>query len=88
MSEKHSCSAAVMEEIRIVGSEGGFKNVSEDDIIELLQSVSLSLENEELAEFDRQTYKDAWDGHVDENVISEKKYLNNLKVSRNLQQNW
>jgi hypothetical protein len=41
---------AVMEEIGITGREAGFQNVIEDDIVELLQSVSLPLANEELAE--------------------------------------
>jgi hypothetical protein len=40
------------------------------DVAELLESHSLTLMNEELAELDKQTYKEAQD---DDNVISEEK---------------
>jgi hypothetical protein len=43
--------------------------------VELLESVSFPLLNEELAEVDRQTYKEAQDDHNDENVISEENSL-------------
>jgi hypothetical protein len=53
--------------------------------VELLEFVSFPLSNEELAEVDRQTYKEAQDGLNDESVISE---VNNRRFKGNLQQNY
>jgi hypothetical protein len=43
---------AVKEEITTVAKEAGFQDVSDDDIIELLESHSMPLMNEELAKVD------------------------------------
>jgi hypothetical protein len=50
---------AVKEESAILTKGAGFQDVSENDTVELLESNSLLLTNEELAEVDRQTYKEA-----------------------------
>jgi hypothetical protein len=63
----------VKEEIATAAREAGFQDVSDDDIIELLESHCLPLTNKELAELDRQTHKEAQDVHDDEIVISERK---------------
>jgi hypothetical protein len=46
---------AVKEEITTAAREAGFQDVSDDDIIELLECHYLPLMNEELAGLDRQT---------------------------------
>jgi hypothetical protein len=44
-----------MEEIKNVAKEAGFWDVSDNDVVAFLESRSLPLMNEELAELDRQT---------------------------------
>jgi hypothetical protein len=46
---------AVKEEIAILAKEEGFQDVSGDDIVKLLESFSLPLTNEEMAEMDIRT---------------------------------
>jgi hypothetical protein len=48
----------VKEEIAILVKEG-FRDISEDDIVELLESRSLPLTNEEMAVMDMRMYKEA-----------------------------
>jgi hypothetical protein len=55
--------------------EAGFKYVSDDDLVELLESHSLPLMNEELVDMDGQTPKEAQDDHDDGDF--RRKYLNN-----------
>jgi hypothetical protein len=43
------------DEIAILAKEAGSEDVSEDNLVELLESHALPLINEELAELDRQT---------------------------------
>jgi hypothetical protein len=52
-----------------------FQDVSEDGIAELLESYSLWLTNEELAELNKQMYKGAQDDDDDNNIISEENAL-------------
>jgi hypothetical protein len=68
----------VKEEITTVVKEAGFQYVSDDDIVELLESHSLPLTNEELAELDGQTHKEAQDDHDDKGDFR-RKCLNDLK---------
>jgi hypothetical protein len=60
----------VKEEITTVAKGAGFQDISEYDLVELLESHSLILMHKELAEVGRQTYKEAQDDH-DESMISE-----------------
>jgi hypothetical protein len=76
----------VCTEIAILAKEPGFQDVGEDDVAELLESHSLPLTNEELAELDKQTYEEAQDDD-DINVISEEKTLTVKRFKRSLQQN-
>lgn len=59
MLRTHSCepSLQVKEEITTVAEESEFQDVSEKGIVELLESHSVLLMNEELAGLTRQTYK-------------------------------
>jgi hypothetical protein len=57
---------AVTEENVILAKETGFQEVSEDARVELLESRSAILKNEELAELDRRTYKEAQGYHGDD----------------------
>jgi hypothetical protein len=61
-------------EIAVLAKEAGFQDVGEDDTAELLESHSLPLMNEEPADMDKQTYKEAQNDD-DNNVISEEKTL-------------
>jgi hypothetical protein len=64
---------AVKEETVIVVKETGFQEVSEDSIVELLDSHSVILMNEEPAGLDRRTCKGAQDcSGDDESVASER----------------
>jgi hypothetical protein len=62
-------------EILTVAKESGFQDVIDADVVELLECHSLPLMNEELAEFERQTHKEAQDNHGDESVISQENTL-------------
>jgi hypothetical protein len=65
----------VKEEPAILAKEAGFEDVSGDDTVELLESVSAPLTNEDLAEMDREIYEEAQGDHDDESVISEENTL-------------
>jgi hypothetical protein len=75
------------DEIAILAKEAGFDDVSEDNLVELLESYALPLINEELAELDRQTYRAEQDGHNDERVISEENSITIESFKRNLVEN-
>jgi hypothetical protein len=77
----------VEEEISPVLNEAGFQDVSDDDILELLEFHSLPLMIEEVAELKRQTHKEAQVDLCDESVISEEDTLTIKRFKRNLQQN-
>jgi hypothetical protein len=79
---------AVKEVSVILATEGGFQEFSEDVIVELLESHSVILMNEELAGLDMRTCKEAQDYHDDdESVISEENTSTIKRFNRNLQQN-
>jgi hypothetical protein len=72
----------VKEEIAISANEEGFQDVSGDDIVEFLESLSLPLTNEEMSEMDMSTYKEAKnDDDESENTLTIKRF------KRKLQQN-
>jgi hypothetical protein len=48
----------VKEEITNVAKQAGFQDVSDNDVVEFLESHSLPLTNEELAGLDMQIYED------------------------------
>jgi hypothetical protein len=56
-----------------VAKEAGFQDVSDNDVV-FLESSSLPLTKEELADLDRQSYKEAQDDHDNECDIT-RKYL-------------
>jgi hypothetical protein len=66
----------IVGEIAILAKMAGFEDVSEDDVAQLLESHSLPLTNEKLAEMDKLMYKDAQDdNNNDENIVSEENTL-------------
>jgi hypothetical protein len=77
---------AVKEDSAILAKGAEFQDVSEGNIVELLESISFPLSYEELAEVDRQTYeyKEAQDDLNDEKVISEENTLTVKRFKRNL----
>jgi hypothetical protein len=62
------------DDITTGAKDAGFQNVSDNDVIVFLESHSLPLTNKELAELDRQSYKEAQDDHDDECDFT-RKYL-------------
>jgi hypothetical protein len=76
---------AVMEEIAILAKGEGFQDISGDEIVDLLESLSLPLTNEEMAEMNMRTYKEAQNDD-DERVTSEENTLTML--SRGLSENF
>jgi hypothetical protein len=71
-----SLKVAVEEEAVIPTKETGFQDVTEDAIVDLLESCCVMLVNEEPAGFVRRTYKGAQDSHGDdESVTSEENTL-------------